>query len=127
MTGGTAVILGPTGRNLAAGMSGGVAYVLDQKRDLYKRVNKELVSMEEVTDQRDKEILRGLVQKHFDQTGSAVAKKILDDFDEAVSKFKKIIPNDYKRMLEEIAKSEEKGRSYDEAVLEAFKRVTASA
>ena len=127
MTGGTVAILGPTGRNLAAGMSGGVAYVLDQKRDLYKRVNKELVSMEEITNGRDKEILRGLVQKHFEQTGSAAAKKILDEFDQAVLKFKKIIPNDYKRMLEEIAKSEEKGCGYDEAVLEAFKRITASA
>ena len=83
--------------------------------------------MEEISSERDKEILRGLIQKHYEKTASAIAKKILDGFDEWALKFKKIIPNDYKRMLEEIAKSEEKGCSRDEAVLEAFKRVTASA
>ncbi|MBQ9538323.1 MAG: glutamate synthase large subunit [Treponema sp.] len=124
MTGGTVVILGGTGRNLAAGMSGGIAFVLDAQHDLYKKINKQMVSMEEVTSPHDKEILHSLVQRHFDLTGSKLAKELLKDFDKSASEFKKIIPNDYKRMLSEIAKAEEKGLGHDEAVLEAFKAVT---
>ena len=124
MTGGTVVILGPTGRNLAAGMSGGMAFVLDAHHDLYKKLNKQLVSMEEVESPHDKELLKKLVQKHAELTGSAVAKRLLADFDASLASFKKIIPNDYKRMLSEIAKGEEKGFSHEEAVMEAFKAVT---
>ena len=124
MTGGTVVILGSTGRNLAAGMSGGTAFVLDSGHDLYKKVNKQMVSMEEVQSPHDKELLRSLVRKHYESTGSAVAEKLLQDFDSVIPSFKKIIPNDYKRMLAEIAKAQEKGLGHDEAVLEAFKAVT---
>jgi glutamate synthase (ferredoxin) len=125
MTGGIAVILGETGRNLAAGMSGGIAYVLDQNHDLYKRLNKQLVSMAEISDSHDEEVLKSLIQKHADETDSALAKKILSDFENYVRHFKKIVPNDYQKMTAEIAKGEEKGLSHDEAVMAAFKKITA--
>ncbi len=127
MTGGLVAILGPTGRNLAAGMSGGIAFVLDESHNLYKKVNKELVSMEDITTVHDKELLFRLINNHFKETGSKVAERILSNFDESLSNFKKIIPNDYKKMLEEIAKSEQKGSSHEEAVMEAFKIVTNTA
>ncbi|MCQ2583726.1 MAG: glutamate synthase large subunit [Treponema sp.] len=125
MTGGVAVILGATGRNLAAGMSGGVAYVLDTNHDLYKKVNKQLVAMTEVTDSHDVEVLKDLIEKHMKETGSQLAKKILSNFDSYLPNFKKIIPHDYQRMLSEIANAEQRGLDHDEAVLEAFKKVTA--
>ncbi len=124
MTGGTVAILGPTGRNLAAGMSGGTAFVLDVNHDLYKKINKQMVSMEELSTPHDKELLKGLVQRHYDLTGSAVAKSLLENFDSSLANFKKIIPNDYRRMLEAIAAGEGKGLSHEEAVMEAFKAVT---
>lgn len=126
MTGGTAVILGRTGRNLAAGMSGGIAYVLDLNHDLYHRLNKQLVSMGEVTDSHDISTLKAIIEKHAKETGSALAKKILSDFDSYLPHFKKIIPNDYHKMMVEISKAEERGLKHDEAVLEAFKKVTAA-
>ncbi|MCH5291377.1 MAG: glutamate synthase large subunit [Treponema sp.] len=125
MTGGTAVILGPTGRNLAAGMSGGIAYVLDTSHTLYQRVNKQLVSTAEVTDQHDVDILRRLIGRHVQETGSALGGRILADFEGYLPHFKKIVPNDYQRMLTEIGRAEERGLGHDEAVLEAFRRITA--
>ena len=120
MTGGRVVVLGPTGRNFAAGMSGGVAYVLDEGRDFYLRLNKALVSMELVTEQHDIAELRGLIQAHADATGSPKAKRILDDFDAWLPKFKKILPHDYDRMLRTIAQYEERGMSREQAQVEAF-------
>ena len=125
MTGGTAVILGPTGRNLAAGMSGGIAYVLDENHDLYLRLNKQLVSMGEVTVKHDIDTLRDLIERHTKETGSKLGKKILADFDTYITSFKKIIPNDYQRMMTEIAKGEARGLNHEESVMEAFKVVTA--
>ena len=120
MTGGRVVVLGPTGRNFAAGMSGGVAYVLDEGRDFYLRLNKALVSMELVTEQHDIAELRGLIQAHADATGSPKAKRILDDFDAWLPKFKKILPHDYDRMLRTIARYEERGMNREQAQVEAF-------
>ena len=120
MTGGRVVVLGPTGRNFAAGMSGGVAYVLDEGRDFYLRLNKALVSMELVTEQHDIAELRGLIQAHADATGSPKAKRILADFDAWLPKFKKILPHDYDRMLRTIARYEERGMSREQAQVEAF-------
>ena len=120
MTGGRVVVLGHTGRNFAAGMSGGVAYVLDEGRDFYLRLNKALVSMELVTEQHDIAELRGLIQAHADATGSPKAKRILDDFDAWLPKFKKILPHDYDRMLRTIARYEERGMSREQAQVEAF-------
>lgn len=125
MTGGTAVILGPTGRNLAAGMSGGTAYVLDMNHDLYLRLNRQLVSMSEVSDIHDKDVLKELIQRHTKETGSVLGQRILDSFDSYAAHFKKIVPNDYQRMMSEIAKGEERGLSHDEAVLDAFRKITA--
>ncbi|MBR5401274.1 MAG: glutamate synthase large subunit [Treponema sp.] len=102
MTGGFAVILGKTGKNLAAGMSGGVAYVLDEKHDIYKKLNHEFVTMyeldDEVTalsDETDVQKLHSLIQKHVEETGSEKGKMILADFEKYIPQFKKIIPNDY--------------------------------
>ena len=125
MTGGTAVILGHTGRNFAAGMSGGIAYVLDLNHDLYLRLNKQLVSMSEITDSHDVNILKSIIQKHAKETDSKLAKKIIDNFDSYLPHFKKIIPNDYHKMMIEISKAEERGLLHEEAVLEAFKKITA--
>ena len=120
MTGGVAVVLGPTGKNFAAGMSGGVAYVLDEKRDLYLRLNKALVSMSTVTEPEDVARLRELIQAHADATGSAKAKNILEHFDDYLPLSKKILPHDYDRMLRTIAAFRAQGMAEDEARVEAF-------
>ena len=120
MTGGRVVVLGRTGKNFAAGMSGGIAYVLDENRDLYKRVNKELVSIDTVTSKYDVMELRDMIQAHVDNTGSAIGKEILDNFSEYLPKFKKIIPHDYSHMQTAIVHMEEKGLTFDQAQIEAF-------
>jgi glutamate synthase (ferredoxin) len=120
MTGGRVVVLGPTGKNFAAGMSGGIAYVLDDHHDLYLRVNKELVFMEAVTEKHDLEELRMMIQDHYAATGSPKAKEILDSFDHYGPLFKKIVPHDYNRMLQTIAQMEEKGMPRQQAEIEAF-------
>ena len=120
MTGGRVVVLGKTGRNFAAGMSGGVAYVLDENHDLYLRINKELISMDAVTDDYDAEELRGMIADHVRETGSELGQRILDDFVGYLPKFKKILPNDYARMLKLIAAFEEKGLTHEQAETEAF-------
>ena len=120
MTGGVAVVLGPTGKNFAAGMSGGVAYVLDEGRDLYLRLNKALVSMDLVVQPHDVEQLRALIQAHADATGSPKAKRILEQFEDYLPRFKKILPRDYDRMLRAIAQCEEKGMTREQAQVEAF-------
>ena len=120
MTGGRAVILGPTGKNFAAGMSGGIAYVLDENHDFYLRLNKSLVTMTGVEEKHDIEELRTMIEKHVAATGSSKGKRILHDFVNFLPYFKKILPNDYSRMLGEISRFEEKGLSRDEAELEAF-------
>ena len=124
MTGGTVVILGETGRNIAAGMSGGTAYVLDVNHELYRKLNKQLVTMSELSDEHDIQIVRDLVEKHVKETGSELGKKILSNFDRYVPDFKKIIPNDYQKMLSHISKAEERGLNHDDAVLEAFYETT---
>ena len=120
MTGGRVVVLGPTGKNFAAGMSGGVAYVLDENSDLYLKLNKELVSSEPVTDKYDVLELKGIIEEHVAATGSQKGQKILDKFSDYLPKFKKIISYDYSRMLQLIAQMEERGLSYEQAQIEAF-------
>ncbi|MEA4893264.1 MAG: glutamate synthase large subunit [Peptococcaceae bacterium] len=120
MTGGRAVILGPTGKNFAAGMSGGIAYVLDENHDLYTRLNKDMIGVEAVTRQRDIDELKDLIAQHVEATGSARGRKILDDFSGYLPKFKKIIPHDYKRMLNTIMVMEARGLSHEQAEIEAF-------
>ena len=120
MTGGKAVILGPTGKNFAAGMSGGIAYVLDEENSLYKNLNKELVLMEKIEQRNEKEELKKIIEAHVKYTGSAKGQQILDDFDNMVGRFKKIIPADYKEMLHLTARNEEKGMTREQAQIEAF-------
>ncbi|MCD8119782.1 MAG: glutamate synthase large subunit [Lachnospiraceae bacterium] len=120
MTGGVVVILGRTGKNFAAGMSGGVAYVLDEDRDLYMRLNKGMVFSTEVTNKYDVIELKQMIQDHVTYTNSAKGKEILENFGEYLPKFKKIIPYDYNRMMLRIVQMEEKGLSSEQAQIEAF-------
>ena len=101
-------------------MSGGVAYVLDSSHDLYRRVNKEMVSIELLTERHDIEELKRLIQEHYEATHSPLAQRILGDFDEYVPQFKKIMPNDYRRMLDAIASLEKRGMARQDAEIEAF-------
>lgn len=120
MTGGCVVVLGPTGKNFAAGMSGGVVYVLDEKSHLYRHLNKEMVLLEKVETKHDREELKEILEKHAAHTGSGKAKEVLMHFEEYLPKFKKIIPEDYKRMLQLSSQFEEQGMTKEEAQIEAF-------
>lgn len=120
MTGGRVVILGNTGKNFAAGMSGGIAYVLDMKHDLYLKLNKQMVTMTEVTEKYDINELKNLIKAHYKETHSPFAKEILDNFDAKLPYFKKITPNDYQKMTVTISRLEEKGIKHEQAELEAF-------
>ncbi len=115
MTGGRAVILGPTGRNLAAGMSGGVAYVLDLDR---ARVNGELVEVGPMSADEAAEV-RALVARHLEETGSTVAAALLADWDASAGRFSTVMPRDYKRVLDTRARALAEGRDPDTAVMEA--------
>ncbi len=123
MTGGKVVVLGTTGKNFAAGMSGGIAYVLDMGNDLYKRLNKEMISIEAVTDKYEVSELKQLIMDHVNYTNSEIGKGILEDFEGYLPKFKKIIPKDYKKMMNMIVAFEEKGLSREKAAIEAFYKV----
>ncbi|MDE7278062.1 MAG: glutamate synthase subunit alpha, partial [Lachnospiraceae bacterium] len=120
MTGGRVVILGSIGKNFAAGMSGGIAYVLDENNDLYTKVNKKMVSSYEMTSKYDVLELKEMIKEHVAYTNSVKGKEILDHFGEYLPKFKKIIPHDYERMLKLIVQMEEKGLSAEQAQIEAF-------
>ena len=124
MTGGRVVVIGKVGKNFAAGMSGGVAYVLDENNDLYRKTNKSLVSTEELSNKYDVLELKGMIEDHVKYTNSVKGKEILDNFEEYLPKFKKIIPYDYKKMLETIAKMEQKGLNPEQAQIEAFYAAT---
>ncbi|MCR5322198.1 MAG: glutamate synthase large subunit [Lachnospiraceae bacterium] len=121
MTGGTVVVLGSTGKNFAAGMSGGVAYVLDMGNTLYKNLNKQLVNMETVVHKEDIDELKRIITEHFEATGSEKAKNILADFEGYIPHFKKIIPTGYKEILRLIAKETENGADPETAKIEAFR------
>ncbi len=120
MTGGRVVVLGGTGKNFAAGMSGGIAYVLDEDTSLYKRVNKQLVSMEPVMDKYDVLELKEIITEHVAYTNSKKGKEVLDNFGEYLPMFKRIVPHDYKKMMNKIVQMEEKGLSSEQAQIEAF-------
>ena len=124
MTGGKVAVIGKVGKNFAAGMSGGVAYVLDENNDLYRKVNKSLVSTEELSNKYDVLELKAMIEDHVKYTNSIRGKEILNDFEEYLPKFKKIIPYDYKKMLNAIAKMEEKGLNPEQAQIEAFYAAT---
>ena len=124
MTGGRAVILGGTGKNFAAGMSGGIAYVLDADHSLYRRLNKDMVSLQELTEKYEIAELKEILDDYVKETGSELGQKIVNSFEEYIPYFKKVVPNDYQRMLAAISRYEEQGMPYENSVLEAFREVT---
>ncbi len=122
MTGGKVVILGPTGRNFAAGMSGGVAYVLDEVGDFATRCNTEMVGLEKLEDPEEIKDLKEMIQRHIDYTESKRGIKVLADWEAMVPKFVKVMPRDYKRVLQAIQKAIEDGLSGDDALSAAFEQ-----
>ena len=121
MTGGRVVVLGATGRNFAAGMSGGVAYILDEAGDFAsKRCNLEMVGLEKVTDPVEAADLQAFIARHAELTGSSRARDVLAAWDSKIKKFVKVMPRDYKRVLEALAKAEAAGLTGDEATNAAF-------
>ena len=119
MTGGIVVVLGETGRNFAAGMSGGVAYVLDKVGDFASRCNSQMVGLEPV-EEGDVATLRDLIQSHVDYTNSQKAIQVLANWSEMLPKFVKVMPRDYKRVLQALREAEASGLSGDEALTAAF-------
>ncbi|MCG8378852.1 MAG: glutamate synthase subunit alpha, partial [Proteobacteria bacterium] len=119
MTGGRVVIIGKTGRNFAAGMSGGIAYVLDEEGDFEIRCNTGMVDLDPLEDKEDLTIVKTLLTKHIDYTQSTVAKNILDNWSRYQSRFVKVMPKDYKRVLAAIERAKAEGTSIDDAVMEA--------
>ena len=122
MTGGTVVILGKTGINFAAGMSGGTAYLHIEEVDYRIKINEEMVLLEELS-LEDEELVRKLVEEHTQVTGSPKGKKILENFETEKSKFIKIIPKDYKKVLETVEKYKNLGYDQDEALIKTFQEV----
>ncbi len=120
MTGGRVVVLGATGRNFAAGMSGGIAYVLDEDGDFHKRCNQDMVLLDTIQDAKEISDVEEMIRRHAEYTDSEVAWKILAKWEDMLSKFVKVMPRDYKRMLEAIQQSREQGLTGEEAVMEAF-------
>ena len=107
-------------------MSGGIAYVLDERHELYLNLNKELVTMTAVNTKYDAAQVRGMIEQHVRETGSQRGKTILEHWEEVLPLFKKILPNDYSRMLSAISQLEEKGMPRDKAEIEAFYKMKVS-
>ena len=126
MTGGRVVVLGPTGRNFGAGMSGGIAYVLDEEPVdgvwLNNRVNPEMVELEELCDPEERAEVHAMIKRHHTYTDSEVAGRILANWDNYVDAFVKVLPKDYKRMLQCLAEVEAAGLEGEEALMAAFER-----
>jgi glutamate synthase (ferredoxin) len=124
MTGGAVAVLGKTGRNFAAGMSGGVAYVYDEDGGFGDCINSELVICEDMSDSEDAKKLKGMIEKHLKYTNSDVAERILNNWDAEVKKFVKVIPSDYKKIMTVLKEEDAKGTDKEEALLIAFETVT---
>ena len=120
MTGGRVVVLGPTGRNFAAGMSGGIAYLLDDQGDALSRINTQMVEVERVVDAKEAEELRALIARHVAATGSRHAQNVLAAWPTKLPKFLRVIPKDYKRVLACLKRAHDQGLSGDEAIMAAF-------
>jgi glutamate synthase domain-containing protein 3 len=120
MTGGRVVVLGPTGRNFAAGMSGGVAYVLDEQGDFPQRCNLEMVSLEELADPAEIQVVKDMIWSHAGYTGSRRAWEILSRWEAVRPCFVKVLPRDYARMLDAIHAAQQNGLSGEAAVMAAF-------
>ena len=126
MTGGRVVVLGPTGRNFAAGMSGGIAYVLDEQGDLTGHCNQEMVDLESLENEEDIAEVKDMIARHVQYTGSALGQELLDDWAQTQTKFVKVMPRDYRRMLAAFKSVEERGLKGDEAELVAFQEAMAT-
>ena len=120
MTGGRVVVLGPTGRNFAAGMSGGIAYVLDEAGDFADRCNPEMCDLGPVSDPEELREVREMVERHAGYTGSLTARRLLEDWDAGAGQFVRVMPRDYRRMLEALQDARGRGLTGDDAVMEAF-------
>jgi glutamate synthase (ferredoxin) len=120
MTGGRAVVLGTTGRNFAAGMSGGIAYVLDEQGDFPRRCNQDMVSLRPLDDPGEIGELKALIARHAEYTGSAAARRVLATWDDALPRFVRVVPNDYARMMDALEAVTAGGLTGDEAVMAAF-------
>jgi glutamate synthase (ferredoxin) len=120
MTGGHVVVLGPAGRNFGAGMSGGIAYVLDEAGDFQSRVNPQMVDIESLEDPLEIAKLRGLIERHREFTGSVRAKHVLDNWDTMLPQFVRVMPKDFKRVVASLARAHQQGLTGDEAVMVAF-------
>jgi glutamate synthase (NADPH/NADH) large chain len=120
MTGGRVIVLGRTGRNFAAGMSGGIAYVFDEKGELPKNCNTDMVSLQALTEPNEIEFVRMMLQRHLDATQSAFAHRILENWEESLPKFVCVIPMDYERMLKLFKEAESGGLSGEDALMAAF-------
>jgi len=120
MTGGRVVVIGPTGRNFAAGMSGGIAYVLDEEGDFHRRCNQQMVGLEKLEEEAEIDEIRQMIERHAQYTQSQRAWKVLALWREMVPKFVKVMPKDYKRMLQAIRRVQQAGLSGEEAVMAAF-------
>lgn len=120
MTGGRVVVLGSTGRNFAAGMSGGIAYILDPDNRFIHRCNLEMVLLERIEDQEEEQEVKAMIEKHVLHTGSERGQRVLDQWEQTLPQFVRVIPKDYKRMMEQIAKVEARGLQGEAALLAAF-------
>jgi len=120
MTGGRVVVLGPAGRNFAAGMSGGIAYVLDEAGDFNTRCNLEMVDLEPLIDKEEVEDVKGMIERHVEYTGSEKARRILVQWNQVIPKFVKVMPKDFKRVLQAMKQVEASGLTGEQAVLAAF-------
>ena len=119
MTGGTVVLLGKCGLNFAAGMSGGIAYVFDKDNSFNNKLNKELVEIDSISI-NDEEVLKNLITEHVEETDSQRGKEILENWNEEIKNFKKIVPNDYKKIITLIDKKKAEGLNHEDALLAAF-------
>ena len=126
MTGGTVIVLGMTGRNFAAGMSGGIAYVYDKDGDFHLRCNQDMCYLEPLNKPDEITEVRAMILKHAQYTQSTLAMEILDNWDEMVNRFVKVLPKDYKHILTTFHEVQEEGLGGDDAWLEAFRRVVAT-
>ncbi len=120
MTGGHVVVLGPAGSNFGAGMSGGIAYVLDEVGDFPGRVNKQMVDLESLEDAEEIARVRAMIERHLQYTGSARARHVLDNWDDMMPKFVRIMPKDFKRAVASLKRAHEQGLSGEEAIMVAF-------
>jgi len=120
MTGGRVVVLGRTGRNFAAGMSGGIAYVYDEKNELSANCNMDMVDLMPLTDPAEIDLVRTMLEGHLEATQSTFAQRILDHWDESLSKFICVMPRDYGRMMGIFKEVKSSGLSGEEAIMAAF-------